>query len=164
MSGEEWIAAIREGNLDDVRRLLEENGELVGFEDEVRSFLFVEFEWFMFCFCFEKRGRSLLSWACEEGHLEIVRLLVERGASINQKDENDRASPCYFACENGHLEIIRMLVELGADINQGDENSWTPCHIASQNGHLEVVQLLLDRGANPLIKEADVSRVCLYWF
>ena len=52
MSGEEWIAAIREGNLDDVRRLLEENGELVGFEDEVSSFLFVEFEWLRFLFLF----------------------------------------------------------------------------------------------------------------
>ena len=50
MSGREWIAAIREGNVAEVRRLLEENGELVDFRDEVRSFLFVEFEWFMFWF------------------------------------------------------------------------------------------------------------------
>ena len=48
MDGEEWIAAIREGRVDEVRRLLEENGELVDFEDEVSSFLFVEFEWLMF--------------------------------------------------------------------------------------------------------------------
>ena len=46
------FATIREGRVDEVRRLLEENGELVGFEDEVSSFLFVEFEWFMFCVCF----------------------------------------------------------------------------------------------------------------
>ena len=38
MDGEEWIAAIREGRGDEVRRLLEENGELVGFRDRVRSF------------------------------------------------------------------------------------------------------------------------------
>ena len=50
MDGKDWIAAIVEGRVDEVRRLLEENGELVGFEDEVRSFLFVEFEWFMFWF------------------------------------------------------------------------------------------------------------------
>ena len=55
MDGREWIAAIREGRVDEVRRLLEENGELVGFEDEVRSFLFVEFEWLMFCFVFVLR-------------------------------------------------------------------------------------------------------------
>jgi len=55
MDGEEWIAAIREGRVDEVRRLLEENGELVGFRDRVRSFLFVEFEWFMFCFCLRRR-------------------------------------------------------------------------------------------------------------
>ena len=47
MDGEDWIAAIVEGRVDEVRRLLEENGELVGFEDEVRSFLLVEFEWLM---------------------------------------------------------------------------------------------------------------------
>ena len=81
MDGEEWIAAIREGRVDEVRRLLEENRELVDFEDEVRSFLFVEFEWFMFCVCFEKEGRSGLSWACKKGHLEIIQLLVEQGAN-----------------------------------------------------------------------------------
>ena len=52
MDGEDLIAAIREGNVDEVRRLLEENGELVGFEDRVSSFLFVGFEWFMFLFLF----------------------------------------------------------------------------------------------------------------
>ena len=55
MDGEEWIAAIRDGRVDEVGRLLEENGELVGFEYWVRSFLFVEFEWLMFCFVFVLR-------------------------------------------------------------------------------------------------------------
>ena len=52
--------------------------------------------------------------ACQNGHLDIVRLLVELGAGVNYANRNGY-TPCYIACENGHLEIIQLLVELGAD-------------------------------------------------
>ena len=68
----------------------------------------------LFCFCFEKVGRSGLSWACEEGHLEIVRLLVELGADINQTDKCGY-TPCYYACWKGHLEVVWLLLDRGAN-------------------------------------------------
>ena len=92
---------------------------------------------------------------------ELLRLLVARGADVNQAKKNGK-TPCYIACYNGHLEVVRLLVELGADVNQADDDGYTPCYIACRYGHLDVVHLLLDNGANPMIKNC-VSRVCLYW-
>jgi ankyrin len=44
-----------------------------------------------------------------------VRLLLERGADPNIRDEGDNAFPIHFAAERGDLPVVRLLVEHGAD-------------------------------------------------
>ena len=39
-------------------------------------------------------GRTALMYACEKGHTEIVRLLVEKGADVNAKHKC--AASCVF--------------------------------------------------------------------
>lgn len=61
---------------------------------------------------------SPLSYAAREGHLHIVRLLLERGADPNTPEEsaaNGRA--LYEACCGNHLEIAELLLEHGANPN-----------------------------------------------
>jgi ankyrin repeat protein len=48
-------------------------------------------------------------------HAAIVRLLLERGADPNIRDDGDNAMPLHFAAEKQDLEVIRLLVEHGAD-------------------------------------------------
>ena len=62
--------------------------------------------------------------ACQNGHIEDVKYLVEYGADIN-KEEIDCFTPLSIACQNGHIEVVRYLVEHGVDINMGINNSWT---------------------------------------
>ena len=38
------------------------------------------------CMCCIQGGKTPLHWACARGHLEIVLLLVERGASVTDED------------------------------------------------------------------------------
>jgi ankyrin repeat protein len=49
------------------------------------------------------------------GHASVVRLLLERGANPNIRDDGDHAMPLHFAAERQDLEVIRLLVEHGAD-------------------------------------------------
>ena len=56
-------------------------------------------------------------WASENGHLEVVRYLVEQGANIHAN--NDYA--IRWASENGHLEVVRYLVEKGANIHANND-------------------------------------------
>ena len=54
-----------------------------------------------------------LTWASSEGYAEIVKLLIEKGANVNQAD-NDGHTPLYWAVKNGHTEIVELLKAAGA--------------------------------------------------
>ena len=60
-------------------------------------------------------GTTALMWACEEGHLEIVRCLVEHGANLNAATTDGGMTALMWACEMGHMDIVRLLLQHGAD-------------------------------------------------
>ena len=53
--------------------------------------------------------------AALNGHLEVVRYLVESGANKDQGKTNDGATPLFIAAHQGHLDVVRFLVEAGAN-------------------------------------------------
>lgn len=67
-------------------------------------------------------GHSGLRTALHFGvhHEPVVRVLLERGANPNIRDEGDNAFPLHFAVERGDLAIIRLLVERGAETVAGE--------------------------------------------
>ncbi|KAF4502493.1 hypothetical protein FAGAP_1271 [Fusarium agapanthi] len=91
-------------------------------------------------------SRTPLSWACENGHFGIARVLVERDAQ--PVDVSGLSySPLMLASKNGHIDIARWLLNHDADIHQKYKKE-SPIWLASNNGHAEVVELLLDAGAD----------------
>ncbi|CAI7644965.1 unnamed protein product, partial [Penicillium pancosmium] len=87
---------------------------------------------------------SPIFYACERGHLEIVRRLLDH----NDMDVNKTVwnkSPLYIAIENGHTEIARLLIDQcsGIDVNSATLLGSTALSVAALNGHLEIVELLL---------------------
>jgi outer membrane protein assembly factor BamB len=60
-------------------------------------------------------GATALSFACDKGQLEVVKLLLERGADPNAKDTFYGANPLSWAAQRGAVEVARLLVEKGAD-------------------------------------------------
>jgi ankyrin repeat protein len=56
--------------------------------------------------------------AANEGHIEVARWLLDRGATINHTIEGKNT--CFSltgAIVGGHLEMVKLLVERGADVN-----------------------------------------------
>ena len=69
-------------------------------------------------------GSTPLFVAAQEGHLEVVLLLVtELGTKVNQTVK-DGATPLFAAVQYGHLEVVRA--KLGAEVDLAMENSATP--------------------------------------
>ena len=98
-----------------------------------------------------------------KGHLDIVRILLDRSANLDAANKNG-FTPLISAAGNCHLDIVRILLDRSANVDAANKNGCNPLSFAAQFGHLDVVRLLIDRsakvdaankkGRTPLIKAA----------
>lgn len=96
----------------------------------------------------DKCNRTPLTYAAEQGHDNVVNLLLGIDtADINSKDE-DGSTPLSRAAANGHEACVKLLLERHADSNSKDENGQTSLHWAAKAGHGVIVRHLLQNGAN----------------
>jgi ankyrin repeat protein len=68
-----------------------------------------------------KLGWTALHWAAQEGHVEVCRLLIERGADVNALTKN-QFSPTLAAANNEHPELVRMLLAAGGKYRPGTDD------------------------------------------
>jgi ankyrin repeat domain-containing protein 50 len=95
-------------------------------------------------------GRTPLSWAARYGHEALVKLLLEKGAELETKDEEYGQTPLSWAARNEHEAVVKLLLEKGAKLETKDDIGRTPLSWAAEKGHEAVVKLLLEKGAKKL--------------
>ncbi|KAH0525986.1 hypothetical protein TsFJ059_009372 [Trichoderma semiorbis] len=79
--------------------------------------------------------------------MELVKLLVENGADVNQPLDNE-CTPVYMATFNDDIEMVRYLLSHNADPNIARSNGITPLWLAAQQGYSEVARLLAEAKAD----------------
>lgn len=92
--------------------------------------------------------QPLLFAAAGQGHEVIVRLLLERGATIDYRDSADKTL-LTKAAEAGQYVMAKLLLDKGFSIELQDGYGQTPLAGAARRGHEDIVQLLLTHGASP---------------
>ena len=103
-----------------------------------------------------RRGLTPLHLASKRGRIEIVSLLIERGADPNAKVESiNGTTPLYLATVNGHVEVGKILVANKVDVNQIvsiDGTTAPPLYFAAIDGFNDMVDVLLAAGADVNIR------------
>ena len=81
-------------------------------------------------------GWSPLHEACNHGHTEVVGVLLEHGAAVNDPGgvHCDGITPLHDAAVNGQVEVVQMLLDYGADVSIVDKkvSSLINCQIVEQ--------------------------------
>ncbi|KAJ5225237.1 hypothetical protein N7468_006462 [Penicillium chermesinum] len=100
-------------------------------------------------------GRTSIFFAVENRKTYSLRLLIKKGALLDERDNQGR-TPLSLAAELGNVENVRILVESNADINLADSKGWTPLFWAASRQHLEAVDYLLStQGVNSDHQDID---------
>lgn len=134
------VTAAEQGKLETVRKILDRG---------------VPVDWHS-----KSRGFTALVEAVLHGHLDVARLLLERGANPNFVPPFDNGSLLHFACsgcpQDKQAAMVTLLLEAGADPNLSTVRwSLTPLMVAARWGNTEVLRLLLAAGADTEARTSD---------
>ncbi|HXN49611.1 MAG TPA: ankyrin repeat domain-containing protein [Bryobacteraceae bacterium] len=110
---------------------------------------------------------TALMIAVQEGWVDIVKLLLDKGAKVNVKAAYvsgveahvlDGITALAVAASSGNLSIVKMLVERGADIHALDSYGKAVLAYAASN---EVAQFFLDRGLDINARDKEGSTLLI---
>ena len=103
---------------------------------------------------------TCLHAAAASGHLDICRLLIDKGAQVEAKDGTGCA-PLHFAAIQGHVEIVRLLCDRGADVEARHNGGGRPLHASASYGHISVVKELIEERNAEINARDDRGRMAL---
>jgi hypothetical protein len=89
-------------------------------------------------------GEAPLCIACWNGHIDIVRYLIHRGAAV----QGNTITPLWAACRNGHTMIVELLLSVGQRRVVDVQYRVSPLWLACNKNNIPLARLLLDNGAN----------------
>jgi len=93
-------------------------------------------------------GGAAFTWAAEEGHWGVVKLLLDRHADVNLRHKRYGVTALIQAARQGNRDALDFLLARGALMQGKDSNGRTALHWACLEGRVDAAKLLLDRGAD----------------
>uniref|UniRef100_A0A8C6N4M2 [histone H3]-lysine(9) N-methyltransferase n=1 Tax=Mus spicilegus TaxID=10103 RepID=A0A8C6N4M2_MUSSI len=103
-------------------------------------------------------GWTPIIWAAEHKHIDVIRMLLTRGADVTLTD-NEENICLHWASFTGSAAIAEVLLNAQCDLHAVNYHGDTPLHIAARESYHDCVLLFLSRGANPELrnKEGDTA-------
>uniref|UniRef100_A0A8C1JI29 E3 ubiquitin-protein ligase MIB2 n=1 Tax=Cyprinus carpio TaxID=7962 RepID=A0A8C1JI29_CYPCA len=101
----------------------------------------------------KNQGKTALQVAAHQGHVEVVKALLQANSSIEAKDEDGDAALHYTAFGN-QAEITRLLLSKGASVNLLNNSMCTALHIAVNKGFTDVVRVLTEHTADVNLQDS----------
>jgi ankyrin repeat protein len=103
-------------------------------------------------------GESLLHVAAKSGHVSMVKLLLDKGATINIQDESGNTA-LHYASANGKKDMVKLLLEKGADASVVNAKEQKAIDYSNIKGYNEITELLLkfspSNTVNPAVAKTE---------
>jgi ankyrin repeat protein len=133
-SNEEMFKAVADGELAQVKKLINSNPNLLEIRDQSGSTPLIRA-----CLNFQTMGRQV----------EVAKFLIEAGAKVNVINNYEATALLRASVGRGpDYELIKILISKGADVNMQGYNGITALHWAVKYNDLKVAKLLLENGAD----------------
>ncbi len=92
-------------------------------------------------------GKTVLHYAAQGGHAELVAYLIQAGAEVDSANDAGE-TPLHYAAAMGHVDVLRILLDHDASVGVLDTGSNTPLHFAAFSGSVEIARMLIGNGAD----------------
>lgn len=119
------FTAAKDGNVDLVQKILD-----IGIDVNISN----------------EHTKSPLHIAASKGQTEVVKLLIEKGASIDKTESKFGSTPLALAALFNYTETVKVLLEHKADPNICNRHGMGPLYHAALNGNKEMLELLVKKG------------------
>jgi ankyrin repeat protein len=81
------------------------------------------------------------------GRIEVVKLLLEKGADVNKHNEGGE-TPLHYAARHGHVKVMEILLDHGADPTKKGTGCGTPMQWAGSRGQIRAIKMLMRYGVS----------------
>lgn len=135
----ELFTAVKEGDLDYTKTILQENPKFVNSKDE--------------------SGFTPLILAASAGNRDLCEVLIAKGADLEARGQHGTA--LYEASIGNYKNVVELLINKGANVNVQGENG-TALHEAAIANLKDIAELLIKNGANLNVRDKS-SYTPLYY-
>ncbi len=105
-------------------------------------------------------GNTALIVASRQNSIELVRLLLRRGANVQARGHRQYTA-LLMASKSGHVDIVRLLLDNGAEVTEETKHGANVLILASWMGHIDVVNALIARPDIDVNKNDSPGRTAL---
>lgn len=83
--------------------------------------------------------------AAKKTNLEMMKMLIRRGASLDALDANKKTA-IHWACEKQHFDGVKLLLSRGSPSDLRDSTGYTPMMYAVAENQYDIVRYMLLKG------------------
>ncbi|TPX70367.1 hypothetical protein SpCBS45565_g01844 [Spizellomyces sp. 'palustris'] len=107
----------------------------------------------------DEKGRSALHFACAGGHVELVTMLLDRGADVESRDVNGN-TPLHLAVCSSQVDVVLVLLRANANVDATDHFQRTPLQLVQSRLNMIHVTECTETLLNDLRKLIEILTLC----